>query len=306
MKKIKLFIFVLFSMILSFASVNVKAEGEGQGEGEETPVLEHVVINANSSGEATNVFDVVVKNEAEEETPEEGEGTEPAPVVTEKKQFTRTRDITLTINASEEILNKYDSFVVCEVLRINDDEEKIVVGIDECPKYSLSNKVHNYQLRSPYDGEKEIYIIYDYEGKSKWSQAKDLITKNIVLDTTGPVININNGEYVYVTFGNTYTEMGAECIDDSLVSIEGGCSVVVEDTQIDKNKEGYQYIRYTATDFLGNETNVLRKVMMEVKTEEKGIDLYWYVAGGLVFIVAGFLTVKVIKNKDKQKNQSVL
>ena len=46
--------------------------------------------------------------------------------------------------------------------------------------------------------------------------------------------------------------------------------------------------------------------MVEVSTDDGGIDMYWFFAIGVVVIVSGVLAIKVIKNKDQQKNQSVL
>lgn len=286
--------------IFAFENTSVFAtEGTG-GEQEPAPVLEMVVINANSNGVSSEIHSVVVLDEADEDG--DGLGDVTGAPVAENKQFTRTRDITITINISDDDIGSYDSrFDICEI--IPEGNAGNVRQEEKCSFYMINKKTHNFQLSGRGDGEKEIkvYFYSNYENKA----VKDTITKKIVLDTTGPSITLNGGEYIYIPVKETYTELNATCVDDSLV-VNGACSVVVGDTTIDKKKAGFQYIRYTATDFLGNEVNVLRKVMVEIKTEEKGIDLYWYFAGGLVLIVAGFLTVKVIKNKDEQKNQSVL
>ena len=301
----KKYIFGLITMvfaIFAFENTSVFAtEGTGgEVEQEPAPVLEMVVINANSSGVSSEIHSVVVLDEVDENG--DGLGDITGAPVTENKQFTRTRDITITINISEDDIQSYDSrFDICEI--IPEGNAGNIRQEEKCSFYMITEKTHNFQLSGRGDGEKEIkvYFYSNYENKA----VKDTITKKIVLDTTGPSITLNGGEYIYIPVGETYTELNATCVDDSLV-VNGTCSVVVGDAKIDKKKSGFQYIRYTATDFLGNEVNVLRKVMVEIKTEEKGIDLYWYFAGGLVLIVAGFLAVKVIKNKDEQKNQSVL
>lgn len=298
MKNLKKYIFMMIAMFLMFFATNksiVKADGEEPV----TPpvVLEEVVINANSSGEASNVYDVQVRID-------DGSEGSVETYITVKKQYTRTRDITITINIDEETLLTYDTkFDVCETIPEgtagNVREESV------CSYYSTENKVHNFQLSGRNDGEKQLKVIFysNYANKAV-SKSYD---KTINLDTTGPVIELDKGEYIFLPAGQSYTEPGATCIDDSGVVAEGGCVVEYDkNPQINMQKSGYQYLRYTARDFLGNEVNVLRKVMVEVAPPKEGIDYYWFFAIGGVVILAGFLGYIVIKNKDKQKNQSVL
>ena len=128
----------------------------------------------------------------------------------------------------------------------------------------------------------------------------------MILDTIGPIINITGGEYVFVPLDQNYVEQGATCTDDSGVLL-GECSVDYEETEIKKNVNSYQYVRYTAKDFLGNETNVVRKILVEIeKPVEKKNYTYWIVAGVGVALLSAFLFLQVWKNKEKQKNQSVL
>lgn len=293
MKKVNRLFFIMASMVIAFfimSSDKIEA------------LDDFVVINANSNGEATNVHLVA---DTSSNTDSDGDGI--LDIITELKQFTVTRDITLTVNAPETILSTYKDFIVCEVLSV-DGNGKESTDVDNCPKYSLNvtNKVYNYQLKSPNDGRKIIYIIFDHEGKRQWDENDDLIRKEVTLDTTGPVINLNGGEYVYVPLGKKYSELGATCEDDSNVLSDGGCTVDIEETRINMNKSGFQYIRYTAVDFLGNEVNVLRKVMVEVKKDDDDSNLSWYISGLALFVLTGFVTIRVIKNKEKQKNQSVL
>ena len=175
--------------------------------------------------------------------------------------------------------------------------------IEVCSKYSIKKRNHNFQLSGRGDGEKKVVVrLYS----SVNSNSDEEISNVITLDTTGPAISLTDGEYMFIPLGKTYSEPGYICEDDSGFSFTDKCEVTVEDKQVDMNFSGYQYIKYTATDFLGNETNVLRKIMVEVEKEEEGIDLYWYFAGLGLFALSGFVIIKVIKNKEKQKNQSVL
>ena len=283
MKNIKNYVFVIISFVLGAFFID----------GNYTRALDKVVINANTNGEATNVYEVVV---------EAGDGTtEP---ITEFKQFTRSRELVITINIDEETLEVYDSkFDICEI--IPEGNAGNVREMEVCNYYETTKKNHNFQLSGRNDGEKEIKIKFysNYINKA----VADTITKTINLDTTGPVITLEGGEYIYVPNGKSYdSKLGATCIDDSGVQSNEGCTVIQGEVNIDRKKSGYQYIKYTATDFLGNEVNVLRKVMFETSSGEEGVDWYWYFAGFILLVTVGGLTVKVIKNKDKQKNQSVL
>jgi hypothetical protein len=165
-------------------------------------------------------------------------------------------------------------------------------------------------LSSRYDGEKTIIVRIDYYllgNNDEYNVPGSYnIEKKIILDTTGPVITLTGGEYVYIPKGKTYVEPGATCEDDSGIVDESGCAVSIEKTKIDMKKTGYQYIRYTVTDFLGNETNVLRKVMVEVETGDDGSGTFWFFAIGAIVITVLTVGYFVIKNKEKQKNQSVL
>lgn len=276
-------------MFLLFCSFSIKAKAEGT---QEPSVVEDVVINANANGASTNIYDVIITK-----------GEEGQPNVVEKKQFTRTRDISININIDEETLSSYDEiFQVCELIpegTMNNTREE-----ERCSQYSLNETNYKFQIVSPNDGEKGI-LIYFYADYAT-EDVTNKISKNIILDTTGPSINLIGGEYVYVSKGQKYVEPNATCDDDSLVKLTDSCVVIIEEKTIDPNKEGFQYIRYTATDFLGNETNALRKVMIEVKKENDGIDWYWYFAIGAVGLTTLTVGYIVIKNKDKQKNQSVL
>ena len=259
---------------------------------------EMVIINANSNGEPTNVYEFEIAPEEGEEIP-----TEP---LTETKQFTRTRDISITIKLDETLDARYvDEFEVCEIIpegNIGNSSK-----IEMCSNYSLKDDVSIFQLSSRNDGEKTLAIRIDYYllGNNDEYNVPGAVNieKKITLDTTGPVITLTGGEYVYIPKGETYVELNATCEDDSGVVAEGGCAVVIEETKINMRKTGYQYIRYTATDFLGNETNVLRKVMVEVVNDDGGGGQFWFFAGGALIITILTVTYFVIKNKEKQKNQ---
>lgn len=218
-------------------------------------------------------------------------------------QYTSARDINISIDIDETELAKYDDlFDVCEVIPSKDTAGG-VRDQENCSYYLKTTKNLVFQLTGRQDGEKTLLVRFytDYTNKA----GKQEFVKKIVLDTIGPVITLTDGEYIYLPEGQSYVEPGATCADDS--GIDGAtCEVIIEKAEIDMNKSGYQYIRYKAIDFLGNEVNVYRKVLVEIEENESNNNIYWIFAGVGIAILAGFLFIKVWQNKEKQKNQSVL
>ena len=173
--------------------------------------------------------------------------------------------------------------------------------IKKCVSYYTDEEKVYFQLSDTQDGEKEIQITFKGVGGEKDVTLKRYIT----LDTTGPVITLNNGEYLYIPLGESYVEHNATCTDDSGV-VYGECVVTIGEVNIDMSNGDYQYVRYTATDFLNNEVNVVRKILVEVEKDDSNNTMYWIGAGIGIAVVAALLFIQVWKNKEKQKNQSVL
>lgn len=267
MKKIKNKIFMCIAILLGvfmLSSNKVKA-------------VEEVVFNPDSNGNGAHIYEGV--------------------------QYTSARDIDIKINMDEEVLQEYDTmFRICEYIpasTINNTRSE-----EKCATYSTDNGVKRFQLSGRGDGEKtiNIYFYNDYNPNVVNDSVVKTIEKKIVLDTTGPIIELIGGEYIYLLQSEDYEELGATCIDDSGVANET-CTPVIGEANIDKTKEGFQYIRYSAEDFLGNEVIVTRKIVVEMPKEKKDYT-YWYTAGGGVIVLALFLGWVVIKNKEKQKQQS--
>ena len=266
MKRVKNYLGLLILMMAAFFIV----------ENHLCKASEQVVINPSSSGEASNMYEGI--------------------------QYTRARDIIVKINIDESELALYDDyFDICEVIPASSIDN--VVAHENCSYYYTENGSNAFQISGRHDGEKvlNIYFYSSYENKAK----SKTITKTIVLDTTGPLITLNGGEYIYIPLVESYEELGATCVDDSGYT-GAECSVTIGEANIDMKKQGYQYIRYTAVDFLGNEENVLRKVLVEIEEEKSNSYLYWVGAGIGIAILAAFLFIHVWKYKEKQKNQSVL
>lgn len=305
MNKIKKYIFCLVaSLIAVFILSNKRTSASEFWDNVE------VVFNADSNGKPTYVY------EREEKIFDLLSGVEEVRVIS--KQYAPSRDLKVSVYFVEDITDEFSSFDVCEIIPENTENNttekkycssfeirtnEIVQSTDE-----EGNPIQKYvahgmlQLRGVKDGEKKLSITFSSIGPGGTSMAA--INKSIILDTTSPVLTLEGGEYIYLASGEKYSEPGYKCEDTSEV-IENSCSVSV-DGSIDLNKPGYQYVMYTVRDFLGNETNITRKVMVEVSTGKSGISLYWVGAGILVIIVAAGLTYVVLKNKEKQRNQSVL
>lgn len=279
MKKIINYLLMTMLMTIGFFSAKFAFV-----EAEEAAIeIEDVVVNPKSDGSPMYLYEILIRDDS-------GNVTD-----TKKIQFTKTRDVSVLINYTDEELKDYDdNFKVCEIIKTNNST------LEKCSTYSKVEKRVYFQISSVGDGEKQISIRYF---KSQVKRLEE--NKKIVLDTTGPVITLTGGEYLYIPLNERYEERYATCTDDSLYT-EGSCVVEVEKASIDMSKDTYQYVRYKAVDFLGNETNAVRKVLVEIEVEDSSNILYWAGAGLVVFVVASLLLIQVWKNKEKQKNQSVL
>lgn len=282
MKKIRMYIYTL---ILTLVSVFVMHSNK-------LLALEEVVINPNSNGEATYMFTV------NEQTGVNDKGEPEYTQVT--KQFARSRDITIKLILDEVALSTYDSkFTICEVIPENNAGNNR--EIKRCSEYLTSKSTNTIQLSGRGDGEKVIEINL-YSNFANNVIAKT-ISKSVFIDTTGPVITLVGGEYLYLTSDDKYKELGASCADAN--NVEGyTCKVEIDKTNINMSISDFQYIKYTAVDFLGNETNVYRKVSVEQKKKKDYSG--WIYGGAGIFVLIAALTYIVVRNKEKQRNQSVL
>lgn len=295
MKKIRNYMIAFLFMLIGVFMMENKfalAEETSNEESSDTEIIEepnldsedaYIVINPNSNGEASFKYDEV--------------------------QYTRSRDITVNIKMDEEELASYESlFDVCEVIPANTANN--TAEIENCSFFLTSDEDNIFQLTGRKDGEKKlnIYFYTKEEGTNNYgndAKISKTVVKKVVLDTTGPVITITGGEYLYIPYGQAYKENGATCVDDSGVT-QGSCVVTVGEANIDMSKDGYQYVRYTATDFLGNEVNAVRKILVETAAKESNNVVFWIGAGIGVALLAAFLFIHVWKNKEKQKNESIL
>lgn len=267
MKKIKNKIFMFAAILLGAFMVSNNS----------VKAAEDVVFNPDLNGNGANIYGEV--------------------------QYTAARDINVQVTMSEQALKDYDTmFRICEYLpasNINNTRSE-----EKCSSYSTDNEIKRFQISGRGDGEKtiKIYFYNDYNPELINASIAKTVEKKIVLDTTGPIIELVGGEYIYLLQSEEYEELGATCTDDSGVAGET-CTPTIGEARIDKTKEGFQYIRYSAEDFLGNEVIVTRKIVVEIPKEKKDYT-YWIIAGVGIVALGFFLMGVVIKNKDKNRKQS--
>ena len=285
MKKIKDYILIFVLAIMGFFVIgaqNVFAEESEEETEEVDPTENYVVINPNSEGLATYVYTT--------EREENGD------IISETKQYTRSRDVAIGVNIPDNIIGNYETFKVCEMVTDSTSSR------EECSTYITEDKMAYFQLMGKNDGEKEIKITFiGVPGIAN----NITITKSIVLDTTGPIITLTQGEYIYIPLGERYIEYGATCVDNSGYTA-GECKVEIEEATINMKEPTYQYVRYTTKDFLGNETNAVIKILVEMDKNDSRDYTYVIATGVGVVLLAALLLIQVWKNKEKQKNQSVL
>ncbi len=84
-------------------------------------------------------------------------------------------------------------------------------------------------------------------------------------DITPPVITLNGDSIINLTVGDTYTDQGATCTDDT----DATCSVVTGGDSVDTNTAGTYVITYNASDNAGNHaTEVTRNVIVSEQKDK--------------------------------------
>ncbi|MFP4500508.1 MAG: immunoglobulin-like domain-containing protein [Candidatus Hydrogenedentota bacterium] len=81
----------------------------------------------------------------------------------------------------------------------------------------------------------------------------------IVVDTTGPDIELLGGETPVIDCADEYQDPGATATD----ACEGEVDVVIDDSNVVPDEEGVYVVSYTATDSAGNTSTVERTVVIE-------------------------------------------
>lgn len=245
---------------------------------------QRVVINPNSQGIPTNMENNI--------------------------QYTAVRNNNIKVSLSEEEYNystsrTYNGDVyVCEYYQDKNND---------CLKYTLSltDTYFNYYFKSYGDGEKVLRIYLIKEGKAlnefEFTDLNStLVVKNIILDTIGPKIKIDGGQWIYVPYGSRYEEQKATCSDAVFSGDECTVKNDLKVVRIDYTKDKYQLVTYEATDRLGNTSSLVVKVKVEIPTEDTG-NLVTLLISGLVLVTTfTILGIVVYKNHLKKKKLSYI
>ena len=198
MGKIKkyLFIYAIAVFMGALFTAQPVCADENAGEGLEK-YYEYFVFNPDANGDPSNVYSV-----------DEIINSDTGETVQKQIQYTRSRDITISFDFPEEELTNVTSIDVCETIPANSigaSQDKKV-----CTTYFTDDKEVMYQIVGRQDGEKTLYVTLNYSSGGHLG-----VGKTIYLDTTGPVIDLEGGEYIYIPKGKKYSEPGATCKDDN-------------------------------------------------------------------------------------------
>ena len=237
---------------------------------------QRIVINPDAEGKPTYTFDYT--------------------------QYTKVRANSVTIELFEDEYVEYNGDVyICEFYN----------NLDHCHKYTIGKNTLNFYISSLNDGEKIVNFYLVKKDKTvtddKFTDANStLISKKIVLDETGPKISVEGGQWVFVPAGQKYKEQKATCADATFTT--DSCSVTndLEIVRINYKTEKYQLITYTAKDRLGNVSNVVVKIKVEIPVDNTDTMVTLLICAGVVAVTFTILGIAVYKNHQKKKKLSYI
>lgn len=159
--------------------------------------------------------------------------------------------LNIELNGKEEIILKW-----------NED-----IYTDEGAKASYRNEDITGDIVVENNVNYEKVGTYKYTYKIKYKKVEKTIERTIkVIDDVKPEIKLLGSENTFMTVGSSYRELGVKATDNYDGDLTS--KVVVDTSEIDKNKVGSYKVHYRITDSNGNESVVDRVV--DVK--EKGPD----------------------------------
>ena len=212
----------------------------------------------------------------------------------DNKQFTRNRNLLITLNLTTQELSSYAGIQICEY-----DGPSGGSNPDKCNQYEYPsvNNSYVYQVTSYGDGTKYIGVDLLNQGTTN---IYTNMRKEINIDTTGPAITLNGNKDIYLLKGSDYNELGAICDDEFDINP----IITTSTNSIDTSEYGVvQYVTYTATDFLGNVNQVQRRIVVEAAPDSEinsklviGIFIAAVIGGVLIYI-------KIWQNKEKKKQK---
>lgn len=103
------------------------------------------------------------------------------------------------------------------------------------------------------------YTLTYYSQDDRGNTALEVTRTVIVRDTTDPVVTLNGDSTVYVEYGGSYTELGAEAYDEHT----GSSPTNIGGDTVDPNTVGTYVITYSSTDYSGNIGIATRTVIVQ-------------------------------------------
>ncbi len=234
-------------------------------------------------------------------------------------QYTPVRKLPFNINfVASELTDTYSGLVyVCEVEKEEAKEgEKENEFLRRCGEFLVGSDVLEYYVASFGDGFKKLNFYLAFKGKTinldnsnLFEEFKDKakpISKEVYLDTIGPEIIVEGGNWVYLEAGKTYTPKTATC-QDAIFKTQP-CTVTNDSNivTIKYNTSDYQIITYEGTDAIGNVSSVSVKIKVELASDNNDWIIYLVSSIGIFLVVLIILAWVLIKNNEKKKKLSYI
>ena len=132
------------------------------------------------------------------------------------------------------------------------------------------------------------------------------MSKKIILDTVGPKITIEGGQWIFVPVGSKYKAQDATCRDSTFTVDECKVDNDLDVVRINYKEDNYQLITYSATDRLGNTSSVVVKVKVEIPINNSGSMIAILVSVGVILVTFSILGVILYNNHQKKKKLSYI
>ena len=238
---------------------------------------QRIVINADAEGKPTYSYDNI--------------------------QYTPTRNNKINIGLfTDEYVTYNGEVYVCEYYQ---------EANHKCLKYTISEDAINYYFESYGDGEKTVnfYLVkrdQTITDNNFTDTNSTLISKKIILDTVGPKITIEGGQWIFVPVGSKYKAQNATCRDSTFTTEECIVDNDLDIVRINYKEDNYQLVTYSATDKLGNTSSVVVKVKVEIPTDNTGSMIAILVSVGVILVTFSILGVILYSNHQKKKKLSYI
>lgn len=244
-------------------------------------LTQRIIVNPNGEGEPKHVFD--------------------------HKQYSPVRKLSISLNLFEEEYETYSGVVyVCEVMG-----EELV----HCGDYIIDAENVEYYLTSYGDGQKYLNIFLVKAGNSigdnknlleELKAEAVLVAKDIYLDTIGPEIVVEGGNWVFVDTGEKYVEQKATCKDAVFSEFDCVATNDFSVVGIDYSNPKYQIITYEAEDILGNIATLPVKIKVNQEVKDDSLGVWLIVCGSIMLVTCTALGYILMKNHEKKKKLSYI